>query len=223
MTTADRIELARELYERAVFGGDADALVTADRALDGVEADLALARGRVLHARYLAEEVEDPRELELFERAAELYRQLGDERGEGEARFWVGCLHQVIRGDGDAAAPAFARARELATRAGDKLTLSYVLRHLAFLDQAAGRLDATRQLMEESTRLRREVGFLPGVAANLLALGYLAAEQGDPEGALGLVDEATQVAEACSAHGIVRWAEEARTDLAPAGEGAGRP
>ncbi|MGR6317372.1 tetratricopeptide repeat protein [Micromonospora soli] len=218
MATADRIELARELYEKAVFGGDSGALATADRTLDAVEADLALARGRVLHARYLEDEVEDPRELELFERAAELYRQLGDARGEGEARFWVGCVHQVIRGDEEAATPALARARELAAQADDKLTLSYVLRHLAYVDQAAGRLDVARQLMEESTRLRREVGFLPGVAANLLALGYLAADEGDPERAVALVGEATAVAESSGAHGIVRWAEEARADLTPAEE-----
>ena len=39
----DRIERAGLLYERAVFGGDAGALATAKRELDGVEADLALA------------------------------------------------------------------------------------------------------------------------------------------------------------------------------------
>ena len=47
MSAEDRIERARLLYERAVYGGDASALETADRELDAVEADLALARGRV--------------------------------------------------------------------------------------------------------------------------------------------------------------------------------
>jgi hypothetical protein len=49
MSADDRIEAARLLYERAVFTGDADALTTADRELDGVEA--ALARGRIIHPR----------------------------------------------------------------------------------------------------------------------------------------------------------------------------
>ncbi|MEU3452772.1 tetratricopeptide repeat protein [Micromonospora sp. NPDC006766] len=211
----ERIERARELYEEAVFGGRSAALAIADRTLDAVEADLALARGRVLHARYLEEKVEDPRELELLERAAELYQRLGDPRGEGEAWFWMGCVHQVIRGDEEAAAPAFVRARELATLASDELTLSYVLRHIAFLDRAAGRLDVAWERMEESTRLRRKVEFLPGVAANLVALGYLAAEAGHPDRALALVDEATAVAEASAAYGILRWAEEARANLFP--------
>jgi tetratricopeptide (TPR) repeat protein len=216
MGADDRIERAGKWYEDAVFCGDRDAVAAGERALDGVEADLALARGRLLHARYLAERTEDPRELALFERAAELYRELGDERGEGEALFWVGCLHQVIRGDEALAAPAFARAHELSTRAGDRLTRSYVLRHLAFLDQAAGRLTEARERLEESTRLRQELGFLPGVAANLLALGHLAADEGDRERALALVDEATAVAERSGAHGILAWAVEARADLQPA-------
>ena len=72
MGTDARIDRARLLYERAVFGGDVDGLAVADRELDGVEADLALARGRVVHARFLRERNEDPRELVLFERAAAL-------------------------------------------------------------------------------------------------------------------------------------------------------
>jgi hypothetical protein len=49
----DRIERSRLLYERALFGSDAGALAEAERELDGVEADLALARGRVIHGRFL--------------------------------------------------------------------------------------------------------------------------------------------------------------------------
>jgi len=83
----DRIERAGLLYERAVFGGDAGALATAKRELDGVEADLALARGRIVHVRFLEGRDEDPRELALFERAVRIYRMLGDARGEGETLF----------------------------------------------------------------------------------------------------------------------------------------
>jgi hypothetical protein len=48
----ERIENARRLYERAVFDGYDAALAEADRGLDGVAADLALARGRLLHTRF---------------------------------------------------------------------------------------------------------------------------------------------------------------------------
>ncbi|MEH0933835.1 tetratricopeptide repeat protein [Micromonospora psammae] len=208
-----RVVLAGEAYERAVFGGDPGGLAEAERDLDAVEADLVLARGRLLHARYLDDRVEDPRELPLFERAVALYRELGDERGEAEALFWVGCVHQVVRQDEAAAAPAYARARELAGRAGDRLTLSYVLRHLAFAEQAAGRSDAARERMAESTRLRRDIGFRPGVAANLVALAFFALGDGRRDEAAALVDEAATTARAAGADGILRWVDQARAAL----------
>ncbi|WP_377268594.1 tetratricopeptide repeat protein [Peterkaempfera sp. SMS 1(5)a] len=213
MAADERIEQAELLYERAVFGGDAAAPDTADRVLDAVEADLRLARGRVVHARFLADRVADAGELELFERAAELYERLGDIRGQGEALFWVGIFHQVVRDDTEAALPVLRRALELAGQAGDRLTTSYVLRHLGIADHMAGRLDAARAHLEESTRLRRELGFLPGVAANLIGLAYLAAQQQRQDDASALLSEAVELAAKTESHGMLRSAEEARAEL----------
>jgi tetratricopeptide (TPR) repeat protein len=203
MSAEDRIEYARLLYERAVFGGDASALATADRELDGVEADLALARGRVIHTRFLGRRdedperpAEDPHELALFECAAKLYRELGDVRGEGEALFWVGCFHQVVRRDDDTAVPVLERSRKLAEQAGDKQTMSEALRHLGIAEHSAGRLDTARERLEESVRLRREIGLMPGVAANLVGLAYVAAGDGRHDEALALLEEAGAIAEA---------------------------
>ncbi|HEY6581403.1 MAG TPA: tetratricopeptide repeat protein [Rubrobacter sp.] len=207
----DRIERAGLLYERAVFGGDAGALATAKRELDGVEADLALARGRIVHARFLEGWDEDPRELALFERAVRLYRMLGDARGEGETLFWVGVFHQVIRHDDGTAVPALKRSLELATQVGDRPTMSYALRHLGIAEHTAGRLEAARRLLEESVRLRREVGFLPGVAANLVGLIYIAAAQGRRDEALAT--EAAEAAQASGARGLLSQVEEARTRI----------
>ncbi|MET7706870.1 tetratricopeptide repeat protein [Micromonospora sp. NPDC005413] len=204
---------AQERYELAVFGGDAKPLDEAERDLAALDADVALARGRILHARFLDTGLEDAAELPLFERAAGLYRELGDACGEGESLFWVGVIHQVIRQDQSTADPAFARARELATAAGDELTLSYVLRHLCFGEQAAGRVDAARELLTESTRLRRKLSFTPGVAANLIGLASLAASDGDRESARELLDEAAGLAAGSGAHGVGQWIEEAREEL----------
>jgi tetratricopeptide (TPR) repeat protein len=135
-------------------------------------------------------------------------------------RFWIGTYHQVLRGDHDAAVPSLEKARDLATRAGDALTLSYVLRHLGIADHAAGLLDAARGLLEESSRLRRGAGFLPGVAANLVGLAYIAAAQDRHSDARNLLDEATQLAEESGAPGILRSIDEARTQL---GEDIARP
>jgi tetratricopeptide (TPR) repeat protein len=213
----DRLDRARELYEQAVFGGDADALAAAQDELDSLEADLALARGRILHANFLAHRQEDPRELALFEQAVDLYHRLGDVRGEAEACFWVGTFHQVVRGDGDAGLPALEWSYALAQQEGDLLTRSYAVRHLGFHAMAHGRLDLARGRLEESLRLRREIGFQPGVAAALLALAELSAQSGEPERARELFDDATAVARESGAHGILHWIEEARAELDAAG------
>ena len=52
---------------------------------------------------------EDLGELPRFERAARLYRALGDARGEAEALFWVGCFHQVVQRDNATALPVLER------------------------------------------------------------------------------------------------------------------
>jgi tetratricopeptide (TPR) repeat protein len=211
----DRIELATQWYEDAVFGGDADALPRADQVLDAVEADLLLARGKVAHARFLADHKENPDELRLFERSVSLYRALGDGRGEGEALFWIGCYHQVVRDDTDSAVPNLERSRELARRNDDRLTLSYAVRHLGFAELAAERTDAAKELFEESVRLREEIGFTRGVAAGKLALAELATETGERDEAIRLLDEAEALAASSEAAGLTRWIEASRAALGP--------
>ncbi|MEU4339560.1 tetratricopeptide repeat protein [Micromonospora lupini] len=220
MSAEDRIERARALYEHAVFSGDAGVLADAERDLDALEADAALARGRILHARFLNERaisgsspVEDPAELQLFERAIELYQALGDTRGQAEALFWIGCLHQVIRRDNETAVPHLARSRQMAEQIGDKPTQAEALRHLGIAAHTAGRLDEARELLEESSRLRREVEALPGVAANMVGLAYIAAAQDRPADALTTLDEANAIAQAHGAHAVVRQIEQARTQI----------
>jgi tetratricopeptide (TPR) repeat protein len=213
----ERIERSRLLYEQALFDGDTGALASAELELDEVEAELALARGRVIHGRFLQQRTqdpeqarEDPRELALFEQAAELYRARGDVRGEGESLFWVGCCHQVVRRDNQAAVPVLWRSLELATEADDPATMSEALRHLGIAEHAAGRLDAARLHLEESTRLRREMGAGLSVASNLVGLTYIAAGQDRRGDALKLIEEARALAEARDAQGLLRQIEEAR-------------
>ncbi|MEU8391682.1 tetratricopeptide repeat protein [Micromonospora sp. NPDC048843] len=220
MSTEDRIVRAREIYERAVFGGDTSGLIDAEKGLDAIEADAALARGMILHARFQnapadagSSPTEDPAELPLFERALELYRALGDPRGEAEALFWIGCLHQFIRRDDETAVPYLERSCLLAAQTGDKPTRSEALRHLGIAAHAAGRLDEARERLEESTRLRREVGALPGVASNMIGLAYIAAAQDRRADALATLDEAHIIARTHGAHAIAGHIEQARTQI----------
>ncbi|MEV6159327.1 tetratricopeptide repeat protein [Nonomuraea sp. NPDC052129] len=213
MHAEERIERARVAYERAVYAGETAGLAGAERELDKVEADLALARGRILHARFLEDRQEVTHELALFERATQLYRMLSDLPGLAESLFWVGCFHQVVRGDTRTAIPLFEQSYELATQAGDRFTQSEVLRHLGIAEHSAGRLEAARERLEESIRLRREIGLLAGVAANQVGLIYIAAAENRSSDALALADEAYATAADCGAERIMRQVEEARTQI----------
>ncbi|MFJ9708647.1 tetratricopeptide repeat protein [Streptomyces sp. NPDC101234] len=204
-------EHAGELFEAAMFGGDTSALNRSDDVLDAVEAPLSMARGKVLHVRFLNDREENSRELTLFEHAAELYRRLGDVSGEADALFWIGCWHQVVKGDGPTGRPYFERSYALAKSVDDRRTMSYAVRHLGFADKDAGDFDQARERLTESVSLRREIGFRPGEAAGLVALAYLAAETGNLPTALHHLDEAQAVAESCGAKAVSGWIEQART------------
>jgi hypothetical protein len=219
----ERVALAGELYKRSIFAADGEALGAADRLLDAVEAELLIARGRILHGRFLADRQEAPGEQAregssggeslLFERALALFRSLGDERGEVEALFWIGCFHQVVRGDNAGAVPVLLQARELAVKVGDKVTLSEILRHLGIAEHSAGRLDEGRALLEESTELRRELGLHAGAAANMVGLIYIARAQGRDGDARALAREGKILAEAAGATTILNQLDQASAEL----------
>jgi tetratricopeptide (TPR) repeat protein len=216
----ERVRRAGLLYDQAVFTGDPGPLTEADGELDAAEADLAVARGRLMHTRFLlgrdqdpAAAREDPGELPLFERAAQLYRAHANMGGEAEALFWVGCFHQVVKRDNATAVPVLERSLELASRVGDKSVMAESLRHLGIAAHAAGQLELARQRLEESTRLRREAGFMSGAAANMVGLAYIAAAQGRSDDARALLDEAAAIAEASQAGRIIQQVNEARADL----------
>jgi hypothetical protein len=78
-------------------------------------------------------------------------------------------------------------------------------------------LDAAEAVAEqhlaESTRLRREVGLLPGAAPNMVGLAYIAAARGRGDDALALLDEAGAIAAASRAHRISQQVDEARAEI----------
>jgi tetratricopeptide (TPR) repeat protein len=213
----DRLRLARDRYEQAVFGGNPTGLTEAQRALDGLEADLALARGRLQHAALLTgtdPTTEDPTaERRLFARAARLYQASGDVRGEAEAQFWLGVYYQVAADDHASAASYLDRALVLARQADDVMTTAYVLRHLGIAAHRAGRLAEARERLQESTQLRRSRQFWPGVAANLIGLAYLAAAESRPDEARALLEEAGTLAETSGAYGVLSSVREAQAAL----------
>lgn len=179
-------------------------LAGADRGLDAAEAELTLARGKLVHAHFLdGSEQEDPRELGLFERSLELFEALRDERGQAEALFWIGCFHQVVRDDTGPALAALESSAELARQTGDELILSYALRHLGIAAHRTGDVEDAGRLLGESIQLRRKLGFTEGVAANLVGLIHLAIDQGRSGDAEALLAEATALAQDAGATTIL--------------------
>ena len=103
--TDDPFERADILNEQALFTGSAEAREAAGRELMRAEARLLQEQARILHAKFLVEWEEDPRESELFERSLELAHEAGDKLVESWGRFWIGLVDQVVRSDHDSALP----------------------------------------------------------------------------------------------------------------------
>lgn len=200
----------RSLYEQAAFAGDPGAVEEARKDLAYLEAYMELASGRLMHLAFLHDRQLRQQELDSFGKAAALFAELGDRRAEGEALFWLGVYYQAI-GDDDAALPALSRALELATACDDKLTLSYILRHLAFTDEANGDTERALGRIQESLQLRREIGFDAGVAAGILGLAEFHGKYGDRELADQLFVDATTIATQSGSHAVLEWIARART------------
>jgi tetratricopeptide (TPR) repeat protein len=211
--TTDPLARADLLNEQALFTGSAEAREAARRELLRAEARLFQEKGRILHATFLADRVEDPLELEHFERSLQLAAEAGDEALESWAKFWIGIVHQVVRGDHDTSLPHFEAAYEAARARGDTRLQSYAIRHLGFAWYERGDREEGLGALEESVELRRGDGFLPGVAAGLLTLGEIAAEEQRTDDARRLLEEAKETADRSRATAFGRRIEAALTDL----------
>ncbi|PRX12009.1 acetyltransferase (GNAT) family protein [Actinoplanes italicus] len=205
----EAIRRAAAAYDRAAFAGDPGSLTGAERDLATLEADLYLSRAKLAHARLITGTGDHSEESSLLDRALTLYRGIGDVRGEAEALCWIGIYHQFVLNDDPAALPYLRRAADLAP---DPLLRSYALRHLGIAAHHAGDLPEARALLEESTTLRREAGFIIGVAANLVGLIYLAAAEG--RDTAPLITEARELATEAGATSILAQVEEAAAQAA---------
>ena len=187
--------------EEALFTGSPAARKAAARELDRVESRLEAERGRILHARFLGSDRgrEDPRELAHFEAGLAAAKRARDPLLMGWARFWIGIVHQVVRGDHRTALPHFRAAYRTGHRHGSGMLASYAVRHLAYAWDAAGRHADAWRGFTESLELRRAERFWPGVAAAALTLAEVAHERGRPKEARRLLAQARRTAKRCGA------------------------
>ncbi len=206
MSTYQSFDAIASIRAIEAYRTDASVLEAAERHLHQLEAGAALARGRLAHAQYLLDRTPRPLEWPSLEQARALYHALGDVKGEAEALFWMGTFHQVVQRDLDAALPLYRQAQVLAERFEDPLLRSCIARHLGFDEILRGRLVAAAPWLEASVQLRREMAFHEGVAAALVALAELRMELGDFSAAQAHLVEASELASAHGAPGVVAMA-----------------
>ena len=187
--TRSTLEAAQDALAEAYFR-TADyerATRLADRALRGArtlgdrrgEAAALAQKGMVLH--YVAIELPpeervaiDPGpEQDLFEQALALRRNLDDALGIAESLFQLGLVHQVLRRDGETAAPLFREALSLVESRpdADPLLRSEIHRHVGFdLLLREERPDEALAHLRESLEIRRGLDERGWSVSGLVAL-----------------------------------------------------
>ena len=185
-----------------------------------VEAFVLDRKGLKLHGEFLRDRSagEPPDELPLFERALGIRRDRGDEAEIAESIFHVGLVHQVVRGEQERSRPFFEESYERARTAGDRLLMSYAIRHVAFCDQEAGDLERAEAGFRESLALRAEAGWVPGIAAAQLGLALLLEDRGSHDEAVELARAARAGFQGVGAERFLRLVEQELQELEAAAE-----
>lgn len=206
--------------DQALFGG-LDTFEPRQFALDGAfresEAggdiqllgDIWDAKGLSIHVSYLeSDRSQEPKgELDSFKRGLELREQAGDMRGVGESIFHLGLYYSIVKKDEEKAHPLFEEALRRAWECEDPLGASYAIRHIAIGHYLEGDLDGARERLEESLKLREEIGFIPGVAMAHKTLGSLYAEMGEGESSLHHLHQAREIFVTLGAERRVEWVQ----------------
>jgi tetratricopeptide (TPR) repeat protein len=170
-----------------------------------LEAAIAAERGMLLHYRAIEltpEEraaVDPALEQELFEQALAIRRELGDREEIAESLFQLGLVHQVLRRDGETAAPLFREALSLIETVddADPLLRSEIHRHVGFdlLVREQRHEDAVGHL-RVSLELRRVLPERGWTVSGLLALAMAERVAGHLDDAAAHAQEALELARA---------------------------
>lgn len=163
---------------------------------DNQRAAALMATGRLHYFPMFQAEAPDAEiPLNYFTQAFDLWQRAGNTRGICESQFWIGLIYQIFLPDLEKATRYFRAALDLAEIHGFKLEQSYLVRHLGFIAQKRGELDAARALLEQSLALREEIGFLVYLPFSLLSLGNVCSAQGDSTTAEAYYKRALSTAE----------------------------
>jgi tetratricopeptide (TPR) repeat protein len=204
--TQNAIEIARLKAELAHYAVDRDTYFHKDESsvLNALEdarsalrtnddkqalAILEMAEGRFRYWRALTKTKDWGPPTGHFDRAVRIYRELGNDVGLGEAMFYRGLVYQM-QDQTKSARELFDQGLELTKRSGDERVQSFLVRHIGYLQQVAGEIDAARASFRNSLALRQRNDMQVFVPFALLALAEFEAEQKNVTEAVGLVEQA---------------------------------
>ncbi|WP_245646577.1 AfsR/SARP family transcriptional regulator [Microtetraspora niveoalba] len=128
-------------------------------------------------------------EEDLLVRSLEVYRELGDPRGEAAVSLDLAGLHLDLRRPSEARTRA-ERGLGLLRRLGDRLPEAGALVVLARVAMAEGRPDTARRAAEEALGTFREYGDRRGAAQALLTLGAAHLDLDEIDGAVDVITSA---------------------------------
>ncbi|MBX7150045.1 tetratricopeptide repeat protein [bacterium] len=159
----------------------------------GEEAEMNTWLGFTYYAmRYNRGESDYDRPADFFQKSLVLSRKISDARGEAEAIFYSGIIHE--RRQSADPLPFYRQAESIARQNGFKLELSYATRHIAFLMQKEMKLEEALELFTESLKLREEIGFKIYLPFSYLSVGDVLLEMNRVQEALEYFDKAHRLA-----------------------------
>jgi tetratricopeptide (TPR) repeat protein len=128
-----------------------------------------------------------------FDRAIQLYRDVGDDVGLGEATFYRGLVYQM-QNQNEPARKVFDQALKFTQKTGDERIRSFVVRHIGYLQEAAGQFDAARASFHESLELRQKNDMKVFVPFAMILLADFEGEQKHFAEAIQYAEQAVLVA-----------------------------
>jgi CHAT domain-containing protein len=118
-----------------------------------------------------------------YQRALQLYRDIGDLRGQGEVWGGLGFIYWYI--DSDTCLHYYQCALKARTKADDKVQIGSMLNGIGSVYYLHfGELDSARHYYERAVEVREEIGSLTGLGASLMNLGGVYNDLSDLESAL---------------------------------------
>jgi tetratricopeptide (TPR) repeat protein len=129
-----------------------------------------------------------------FDRAIQLYQELGDDVGLGEATFYRGLVYQM-QNQNEPARKVFDKALKLTHETGDERIRSFVARHIGYLQESAGEIEPARASFRESLELRQRNDMKVFVPFAMILLADFEGEQKHPAEAIDYAEQAIELAQ----------------------------